>query len=82
VPSLAFLCIADTDESPSADLVSTANWGYIRLRRENYTDKQLSKWIDQLGSRGWSEAYVFFKHEDTGTGPKLATRFLELAGRI
>jgi hypothetical protein len=23
---------------------------------------------------------VFFKHEDAGTGPKLAARFLDLAG--
>jgi hypothetical protein len=26
----------------------------------------------------WKEAFVFFKHEDAGTGPKLATRFLEM----
>jgi hypothetical protein len=26
------------------------------------------------------DAYIFFKHEDAGTGPKFAARFLELAG--
>jgi len=74
------LCVADTDELPIADLVSTANWGYVRLRRESYTDKQLAKWIEKFSSQKWRETYVFFKHEDTGTGPKFATRFLELAG--
>jgi len=28
----------------------------------------------------WEKVYVFFKHEDEGAGPKLAGRFLELAG--
>jgi hypothetical protein len=27
---------------------------------------------------GWRDAYVFFKHEDTGSGPALARRFLAL----
>jgi uncharacterized protein YecE (DUF72 family) len=74
------LCLADTDELPIADLVSTANWGYVRLRRESYTDKQLAKWIEKLSSQKWRETYVFFKHEDTGTGPKFAARFLKQAG--
>ena len=74
------LCIAETDDASTADLVSTAGWGYVRLRREEYTDEQLGEWIKKLRARGWNEAYVFFKHEDTGTGPKFASRFLELAG--
>jgi uncharacterized protein YecE (DUF72 family) len=75
------LCNADADDLPSADLVSTAGWGYVRLRREEYTDESLGAWIKRLKSQAWKEAYVFFKHEDTGTGPKLAARFLELAGQ-
>jgi uncharacterized protein YecE (DUF72 family) len=73
------LCVAEVDDVPSADLVSTARWGYVRLRRKDYSDEQLSEWIERLRSQDWEEAYVFFKHEDSGTGPKLATRFLELA---
>ena len=53
----------------------------MRLRREGYTDKCLGEWIERLKSQAWDEAYVFFKHEESGTGPKLAARFLELAGR-
>ena len=73
------LCIADAEDLPRAPVVSTTDWGYIRLRRKNYTRKSLAGWIDKLKSQGWREAYVFFKHEDTGTGPKFARRFIELA---
>jgi hypothetical protein len=27
----------------------------------------------------WTDAYVYFKHEDAGVGPRLAARFEELA---
>jgi uncharacterized protein YecE (DUF72 family) len=73
------LCVADTDDSPCSVLTSTAGWGYVRLRRERYTDRRLRAWIKSLKSQQWNEAYVFFKHEETGTGPKFAARFLELA---
>ena len=29
------LCVADIDDSQRSDLVRTANWGYVRLRRES-----------------------------------------------
>jgi uncharacterized protein YecE (DUF72 family) len=75
----AALCVADVDEAPTPELVSTARWGYIRLRRESYTDDQLVEWIAKLRSQPWEEVYVFFKHEDAGVGAKLGARFLELA---
>ena len=74
------LCVADAEDLPKPRLADTANWGYVRLRREAYTDKDLKKWIKNLSAQGWKETYVYFKHEDTGTGPKFAARFLELAG--
>jgi uncharacterized protein YecE (DUF72 family) len=74
------LCFADAEDGPGAELVKTADWGYVRLRREEYSDDDLRAWIDRLRSQGWDEACVFFKHEDAGTGPRLASRFLELAG--
>ncbi len=74
------LCLADSDDLPRADLFRTANWGYLRLRRTDYTDAELGAWVDRVKSQKWEEAYVFFKHEKTGTGPRFAARFLELAG--
>jgi uncharacterized protein YecE (DUF72 family) len=74
------LCFADMEDGPAGELVSTADWGYVRLRREEYSDDDLRGWIDRLNAQGWNEACVFFKHEDAGAGPRLASRFLELAG--
>ena len=74
------LCTNDEDKSPWTDLVRTTSWGYVRLRRKAYTDKSLARWIKTLNAQKWPEAYVVFKHEVTGTGPKLAARFLKLAG--
>ncbi|HEX3602405.1 MAG TPA: DUF72 domain-containing protein [Lacipirellulaceae bacterium] len=76
----AALCVADGADLPPAELVRTANWGYIRLRNGSYTDEQLGDWIKRIRAHKWDETYVFLMHEDTGTGPKLAARFVELAG--
>lgn len=70
------LCTADADELPLSELVSTANWGMVRLRREEYSKKQLADWVKKIKAQDWSQVYVFFKHEDTGTGPKFASQFL------
>jgi uncharacterized protein YecE (DUF72 family) len=74
------LCINDGEESPWTDLVGTADWGYLRLRRQSYTNRRLADWIKKLRAQKWRDAYIFFKHEATGTGPKFAARFLKLAG--
>jgi len=70
----AALVVADAEDLPKTDLVPTATWGYLRLRREKYTDAALRKWVKRIEAMNWKEVYVFFKHEDTGTGPKLARR--------
>jgi uncharacterized protein YecE (DUF72 family) len=75
------LCIVDRDDIQSTDLTATAKWGYLRLRRERYTQRQLVNWVKIVKAQRWKEVYVFFKHEDAGTGPALAMRFLELAAR-
>jgi uncharacterized protein YecE (DUF72 family) len=75
------LCINDDEKkSPWTRLERTTDWGYLRLRREAYTDRSLAAWLKKLRAQKWRDVYVFFKHEKTGTGPKLAARFLKLAG--
>ena len=78
----ASLCIADAGaEDRDAPWVATASWGYLRLRRENYEEADLASWAERIDSESWSDAYVFFKHEEAGVGPKLATQLLDAYGR-
>jgi uncharacterized protein YecE (DUF72 family) len=74
----AMLCAADTDEGESPPLVATAASGYLRLRRTAYSDAELKAWVKQISAQPWARAYVYFKHEDEGLGPKFAARFAEL----
>jgi uncharacterized protein YecE (DUF72 family) len=73
----AALCIAE-DEELATPLESTCGWGYLRLRRQDYGEDDVAAWAEKIRGRSWSEAYVFFKHEEAGAGPRLATRILEL----
>jgi uncharacterized protein YecE (DUF72 family) len=73
------LCMAETDEAENSNLVATATWGYVRLRRSEYSRADLLSWKERILSQQWDHAYIFFKHEDEGIGPKLAAEFLELA---
>jgi len=75
----AALCIADNDDG-ATPAVATAGWGYLRLRATGYSDADLGGWLAtmrRIGER-WRDAYVFFKHEDEGTGPALAARLAAL----
>jgi uncharacterized protein YecE (DUF72 family) len=69
------LCVEDTDEVPVSGIISTTEWGYLRLRRSDYEDAELSKWMERILSQGWEKAFVYFKHEE---GPEMALRFQEL----
>jgi uncharacterized protein YecE (DUF72 family) len=74
------LCIEDTDEDPTSEIISAAPWGYLRLRRADYTDADLSRWMDYTLSQGWETAFVFFKEDDEAKAPEYARRFRELVG--
>ncbi len=71
----ASLCIADAGGDHDAPLVATADFGYLRLRREDYDEAALGAWADRIRRQPWGETYVFFKHEDEGAGPRMAAQF-------
>ena len=73
----AALCVADTGEEPVVPLVATTDWGYLRLRREDFGDPDLREWARKILEQPWSEAFVFMKHEDAGRGPKYAAQLIE-----
>jgi uncharacterized protein YecE (DUF72 family) len=73
------LCVSDTDDLPATHIDKTADWGYLRLRRVLYSEDHLKDWLRRVRGQNWNETYLFFKHEDEGTGPRLAAQFLQLA---
>ena len=73
------LCIADSEENQTNEIISTSPWGYLRLRRSDYTQAELSQWMERIVSQKWERAFVFFKHdEEAKKGPEMAIRFHEL----
>lgn len=76
----AALCLAVTAEF-TPPLVATADFGYVRLREDGYDPAQLGEWmrtIRELGAN-WRDAFIFFKHEGSAEGPRLAQQLLELS---
>ena len=73
------LVVSDTDDMPAHHIDKTADWGYMRLRRVNYSEPDLVEWLKRMRAQDWKTTYVFFKHEDEGTGPKLAAQFVALS---
>jgi len=74
------LVVSDTDDLPTTHIDKTADWGYLRLRRVNYSEENLVEWAARIRDQNWKETFLFFKHEDAGTGPRLAAQFLTIAG--
>lgn len=73
----AALVVAETDDE-APRLEWTAPFAYVRLRKAQYDAAALARWRATLRGATLEEAYVFFKHEDDGLGPKLAAAFLAL----
>jgi uncharacterized protein YecE (DUF72 family) len=73
----AALCLADTDDELQVPLVSTATWGYLRLRRPAYSTDEMQHWHTWMREQKWKDAFVFFKHEAVD-GPKMAMEFLSI----
>jgi uncharacterized protein YecE (DUF72 family) len=67
-------CALVTSESEklTVPLEATAPFGYLRLRREDYSERDLADWAARILAQPWSRAYVYFKHEDGGLGPRFA----------
>jgi len=76
--SFALVAVDAEDEERPA-LERTADWGYLRLRRPDYDRSDLAKWAAEITASGWDRAFVFFKHEDEGAGPRMAAEFTAVA---
>jgi len=45
---------------------------YLRLRREDYQRGDVESWANFVREQksNWKDAFVYFKHEESGIGPK------------
>jgi uncharacterized protein YecE (DUF72 family) len=77
------LCIADTDAIATPKKI-TADYGYLRLRRADYVKSDVEHWSEFVRDQksNWKDAFVYFKHEESGIGPKLAAQMMELLSRV
>lgn len=77
----AALCLAE-DEKLATPQVATADFGYLRLRRTDYSPADLKRWAKFVRQQDqWREMYVYCKHEETGVGPKFAQALQKLLAR-
>ena len=71
------LCLAETNKDTPPEVL-TADFTYVRLRREKYTPKQLAEWRKRFDA--WLaegvDVYVYCKHEDEGKAPAYARQLL------
>jgi uncharacterized protein YecE (DUF72 family) len=73
------LCNAESEKLETPD-VQTADFSYLRLRKEEYSAKErkeLEQRIARLGNAG--DVYIYFKHEDTPEGALHAENVLSAA---
>jgi uncharacterized protein YecE (DUF72 family) len=71
------LCVTDTDEGDTPFAV-TADWGYVRLRRTHYDDRDLDAWAARIAEKAVARTYVYFMHEDQALG----TKWADLLGKL
>ena len=76
------LCVAEQEEF-ACPVQSTASWGYLRLHRLDYGAAALGKWAQCVGAQAWSDAYVYFKHDEgIGSGPPAVGAFIDACGAL
>jgi uncharacterized protein YecE (DUF72 family) len=71
------LCIAESDDLAVPE-VFTANFAYYRLRKSDYSDKEIDEVEQRLRAAAQErDVYAFLKHEETPEGAINARRLLE-----
>lgn len=77
----AALCVAE-DETLAAPMIATAGFGYLRLRKPDYSAADIKKIAGDIRKQSWTDTYVYFKHEDEGRGPKFALQLMKFMGAV
>jgi uncharacterized protein YecE (DUF72 family) len=74
----AALCLAESEKIKAPD-VRTADFHYLRLRKDTYAGKQVARRAKKLLHTG--DVFIYFKHEDEPNGARNAEIVLRLAGK-
>ena len=77
----AVLCATEGPDDPDPPMLRrTGPFLYLRLRRHDYSDGDLAAWRDRLEPflAAGDDAFVFFRHDETGRGAELAETFAAL----
>jgi uncharacterized protein YecE (DUF72 family) len=76
------MCIIEQPDFASP-VVATASWGYLRLHRFDYDAALHESWAKTIADQPWSDAYVFFKHDEgVGSGPPAVDAFIGCASAL
>jgi uncharacterized protein YecE (DUF72 family) len=78
-------CVAETDEQdPKPEDLSWEPAGYLRLRKTEYTDAELTGWAGKIGPAlaTGADVFCYFKHEDEGASPRMAKRLEAMLQRV
>jgi len=72
------LCVADSEKLHTPVRI-TADYAYFRLRDEGYEANDIKCWAAEIkkASASLTDAYVYFKHEESGLGPKFAEMLIK-----
>jgi len=74
------MCVIEQPDFASP-VVATASWGYVRLHRFDYDSVMHGAWAERIHDQQWSDAYVFFKHDEgVGSGPPAVDEFIRVCG--
>jgi uncharacterized protein YecE (DUF72 family) len=79
----AALCTTELPEDDDPPTIRrTGPFLYLRLRRHDYSGDDLAQWVARLEPfvADGLDAFVFFRHDETGRGAELALEFTALAG--
>lgn len=77
----ASLCRTDVDgDDDPLPIRLTGSFVYLRLRRETYTEEDLAAWAARIAPfvLAGSDAWAFFRHDETGASTQHARRLVEL----
>ena len=74
-------CTAETDAAEAnRSSIPSEPFGYLRLRREDYSEEDISSWAKAIGAvlENDRDVFAYFKHEEGAAAPSYATRLKEI----